>query len=405
MEVLSPNVYFKEKSGGLVPVAAAGTSTVLFIGTLNTKSSSLALTQVTNYTEFLTKFKPDATDVFGYRDDAKTIQHYLPYAVKHFFAEGGALCYVLNLHISAGYKKFDNKVRDLIATQEDITIVAYPDLEANEAGMTLPSDYADTLQRINAFGILDCAKDASHTTLQGKFANVDERKKYFLDNSSSTQAVYYPWVTVANMISGGEVTVDVPPSCLVAGVFARTDGERGVHKAPAGIASGVCRSAYGVATPVSEIEHDTFLALTGNKDKGLRLNFIRPMLGVGTCVWGARTLTTTDDLEGRYINVSRLEIFLKDSLKSGLIWVTFKPNNKELWGQVNRTITAFMRKIWQQGALFGSKEEEAFQVIIDGTNNTEASMAAGELHITLKFAPVKPAEFVVITFTQKTLEE
>ncbi|MGE0526242.1 MAG: phage tail sheath family protein, partial [Bdellovibrionales bacterium] len=213
-------------------------------------------------------------------------------------------------------------------------------------------------------------------------------------------AVYYPWVKVVDATDATQ-TVDIPPSCVVAGVYARTDGERGVHKAPAGISGGICRSVVGVTNPASEIEHDKFVERSTNKE-GIKVNFIRPVVGVGTCIWGARTWYPSGAASGeRYVNVCRLEAFLKDSLRDGLMWVTFKPNTPELWGQVNRSVTAFMRRLWQEGALFGSKEEEAFQVIVDKTNNAE-TMALGELHITLKYAPVKPAEFVVLTFTQKT---
>jgi hypothetical protein len=390
MDILSPKVYVEEKSGGLNPIAGAGTAIVLIVGLAKKASADLNIKAVSNYTEFVSLYGGgDESALYGANGGG---QYYLPYAVKHYFSEGGTICYVLNLNTNGGVKTFGNQeVVDLILSHEDITIICYPDSASDANFNTAIGGICD---KINAYAILDSLSAADHLK---DFAQLS---KFSGVAASKMIGVYYPWVKVPNndiATMANNVSVDVPPSCVVAGIFSRNDSERGVHKAPAGISSGLCRSVLGVKTTVSEFEHDTFIK--GSSGEGIKLNFIRPIQGVGTCVWGARNWKTDADY---YINITRLEAYIKDSLRDGLMWVTFKPNNQELWGQVNRSITAFMRRLWQEGALFGSKEEQAFKVIINSSNNTGDTMALGELHITLMFAPVKPAEFVILTFTQKT---
>jgi phage tail sheath protein FI len=387
MEILSPKVYFEEKPGGLNLIAGAGTALVLFVGLVKASSSGLKVTPISNYTEFVTIYGGGVESAL-YGPNGGAAQYYLPYAVKHFFAEGGTNCYVLNLNVGGNAQHFGDAV-SLMLSHEEITLICYPD-SAGDA--TFTTQLADVCTKLNAFAIIDASVSADHLT------DATHLERFSALAANKMMGVYYPWVKVPNSDSAGGLTVDVPPSCVVAGIFARNDGERGVHKAPAGISSGLCHSVLGVKTTVSEIEHDTFIK-SSTQGAGIKVNIIRPIPGVGTCVWGARTWSADSDI---YINVTRLEAYIKDSLREGLMWVTFKPNNQELWGQVNRSITAFMRRLWQEGALFGAKEEQAFKVIVDNTNNTGDTMPLGELHITLMYAPVKPAEFVILTFTQKT---
>lgn len=210
--------------------------------------------------------------------------------------------------------------------------------------------------------------------------------------NSSFGAMYYPWIQVFDpMIPGAKKFT--PPCGAIAGVFARTDIKRGVHKAPAGTVDGYLRTPVALAKNVSKGEHD-ILNQPG-------INVIRNFPGQGICVWGARTLTT--DAEWQYINIRRLFLFLEESIDEGTQWVVFEPNSPVLWGSVKRNLTAFLTRVWQSGALFGSTADEAFFVKVDSDNNPPAVRDAGQLIIEIGVAPVKPAEFVIIRISQKTL--
>lgn len=210
--------------------------------------------------------------------------------------------------------------------------------------------------------------------------------------NSSFGALYFPWVYINDPLSGKKKLV--PPSGLVAGTYAYTDSTRGVHKAPAGISEGYLDSAMGIEQIVTKGEHDLL--------NPANVNVIRS-LPMGICIWGARTLSA--DSEWTYINVRRLFLFLEKSIYNGMQWVVFEPNDPSLWGKVKRNVTAFLTRVWRDGALFGTTPEEAFFVKVDEENNPPEVRDAGQLIIEVGVAPVKPAEFVVIRISQKTLSK
>lgn len=209
--------------------------------------------------------------------------------------------------------------------------------------------------------------------------------------NTSYGALYYPWIWVPDPLSGGRKLV--PPSGMVAGTYSHTDVMRGVHKAPAGIEEGYLNSAADVERVVTKGEHDTL--------NPVGVNVIRSLPGAGIVVWGARTLSA--DAEWRYINVRRLLLFIEESIDEGTQWVVFEPNSPMLWGKVKRNLTAFLTRVWRDGALFGTTADEAFFVKVDAENNPEEVINAGQLIIEVGVAPVKPAEFVIIRISQKTL--
>jgi uncharacterized protein len=131
------------------------------------------------------------------------------------------------------------------------------------------------------------------------------------------------------------------------------------------------------------------------------VNVIRSIPGSGAVIWGARTLSR--DPEWRYINVRRLFLFIEETIDEGTQWVVFEPNSPILWGKVKRNITAFLTRVWRDGALFGTTADEAFFVKVDAENNPQEVIDAGQLIIEVGIAPVKPAEFVIIRISQKTL--
>ncbi|SEC28247.1 hypothetical protein SAMN04490357_1627 [Streptomyces misionensis] len=197
--------------------------------------------------------------------------------------------------------------------------------------------------------------------------------------------LYYPWVRVFDPASGRNTTV--PPSGHIAGVWARSDAERGVHKAPA---NEVIRGAVDLELRLSKGEQDLL--------NPIGVNCVRAFPGRGIRIWGARTLSS--DPAWRYLNVRRLFNYLEESILLGTQWVVFEPNDDRLWSSIRRNVTAFLTEEWRRGALFGRTAEEAFYVKCDRDNNPQESIDQGRVVCEIGVAPVKPAEFVVFRLAQ-----
>jgi phage tail sheath protein FI len=214
-----------------------------------------------------------------------------------------------------------------------------------------------------------------------------------LGRDSAFAAAYYPQVVVENPLATASATareryLAVPPSGHIAGVWARTDGVRGVHKAPA---NEVLRGIARLETSVTTGEQDLL--------NPMGVNCLRAFGSSGMRIWGARTLARTDP-SWRYIPVRRLFIYLEESIRRGTQWVVFEPNDRDLWERVKRTVTAFLRGVWRSGALVGATPEQAFYVRCDESNNPPESVDEGKLVVEVGVCPVKPAEFVVFRISQ-----
>ncbi|GAA2493669.1 phage tail sheath subtilisin-like domain-containing protein [Winogradskya humida] len=198
-------------------------------------------------------------------------------------------------------------------------------------------------------------------------------------------AVYYPWLKVFDP-AGGQQRI-VPPSGHLAGIWARNDSERGVHKAPA---NEVVRGAVDLELQLTRNEQDLL--------NPVGVNCIRAFAGRGIRVWGARTVAS--DPAWRYLNVRRYFNYVEESILIGTQWVVFEPNDEALWARIRRNISAFLVNEWRAGALFGSRPEDAFYVKCDAETNTPESVDAGRVVCEVGIAPVKPAEFVVFRLAQ-----
>jgi hypothetical protein len=207
---------------------------------------------------------------------------------------------------------------------------------------------------------------------------------------SKQATLYYPWLEVMDRLSGFPKLV--PPCGHVAGVWARTDKTRGVHKAPANEA---IMEITGLGFHITDVEQGE-LNRSG-------LNCIRPFPGRGIRVWGARTLSY--DPEWRYLNVRRLFNFVSDSIMRGTQWAVFEPNDERLWIQLQIAVSNFLTIAWRNGALFGATPDEAFYVKCDRETNPPESIDAGQVVTEVGIAPVKPAEFVVFRINQYTAGE
>ena len=236
------------------------------------------------------------------------------------------------------------------------------------------------------FAILDAPPDM----------DVEAIRKYREDTAnfdSSTGkygALYYPWISITNpnAKNGKDRIIKIPPSGHIAGIYARVDTERGVHKAPANEA---VRGALELERRLIDSEQAIL--------NPIGVNCIRKFPGRGILVWGARTLAE-ESSEWRYINVRRLFNFVEESIYESTQWVVFEPNDMDTWERVKRTVTEFLTRVWRSGALFGATPEQAFYVKCDADLNTPEVRSAGQLIVEVGIAPVKPAEFVIFRFKQ-----
>ena len=210
--------------------------------------------------------------------------------------------------------------------------------------------------------------------------------------SAANSAYYFPWVEAPDPLFGNRPTL-FPPCGFVAGIYASTDASRGVWKAPAGIAAGLT-GAIGLQYNLTDLE---------NGDLNIQaINCLREFKVYGDVVWGARTLQGNDQAgsEWKYVPIRRLALFIESSLYDGTQWVVFEPNDTPLWGQVRLNVGAFMQGLFLQGAFQGQSPSQAYFVKCDGENNPQSSIDLGIVNITVGFAPLYPAEFVVIQIQQ-----
>ncbi|MEU9148970.1 phage tail sheath subtilisin-like domain-containing protein [Streptomyces sp. NPDC048417] len=202
---------------------------------------------------------------------------------------------------------------------------------------------------------------------------------------SKYAALYYPWIKTFDPASGQSRLI--PPSGHVAGVWARNDAERGVHKAPA---NEVIRGAVDLELQITRGEQDLL--------NPIGVNCIRAFPGRGIRIWGARTLSS--DPAWRYLNIRRYFNYLEESILIGTQWVVFEPNDHNLWARIRRNISAFLVNEWRSGALFGQRPEEAYYVKCDEETNPPESVDVGRVICEIGIAPVKPAEFVIFRLAQ-----
>jgi phage tail sheath protein FI len=205
-------------------------------------------------------------------------------------------------------------------------------------------------------------------------------------------AVYFPPVRIADPLDGLRPRA-MPPSGTLAGVYARTDATRGVWKAPAGT-DATLNGVIDLGLPVSDLEN-------GNLNPH-GINVLRSFPAYGRVVWGARTTRGSDAQadEYKYVPIRRLALFLEESLYRGTQWVVFEPNDEPLWAQIRLNLGVFMNGLFRQGAFQGSTPQEAYFVKCDKETTTQADRNLGIVNIEVGFAPLKPAEFVVITIQQ-----
>jgi uncharacterized protein len=268
----------------------------------------------------------------------------------------------------------------------DISIVAAP---GYSAGGNANDDTRAVVQTVSnalvshaermkyRIAVLDSANDQGLADVRAQRAQLD----------STHAALYYPWVRVVDPVTDQEIVL--PPSGFVAGIYARNDVEKGVHKAPA---NEVVRGALGFEFTLNKAQQDVL------NPEGI--NCFRFFEGRGNRLWGART--TSSDPEWKYVNLRRYFAYVERSIERGTQWVVFENNGDPLWANVRRTVEDFLFNEWKQERLLGEKPEQAYFVRCDRTTMTQNDLDNGRLICLIGVAPVRPAEFVIFRIGQWT---
>jgi Bacteriophage tail sheath protein len=388
----TPGVYVQEIPAGPRPIQAVGTSTAAFIGEAPLADAMVNEARAcNNWSEFVARFMPEEE-----KDRKSTV---LSNAVYGFFENGGSRCFIVNTGKGADV----DDALAVAAIEDEIAIVAAP-------GLTDPATHAalqshcerledrvailDTPEEVDDIGKLTQVETVEGPSRGGRrsraggAADEGPKKGGLLPAQSDRgfTTVYFPWLTVLDPIE--DVLVNVPPSGHMAGIWARTDANRGVHKAPANeTVNGALNLTYRLTRDEQGVLND------------VGVNCLRLFARSGIRVWGARTRADPAS-EWRYVNVRRLFNMIEESIVEGTNWIVFEPNDPTLWKHIRRDIGAFLTRVWRDGALFGATPDEAFFVKCDPETNPPDVIDAGQVVAVVGIAPVKPAEFVVFQVMQ-----
>ncbi|MFN8073818.1 MAG: phage tail sheath subtilisin-like domain-containing protein [Kineosporiaceae bacterium] len=410
---LTPGVYVEEMPATTRPIEGVGTSTLAVVGSVTSAEAPVGVpVAVGNWAQYLRTFKPTGPSTP------------LTLAVFGFFANGGQRVYVLNVG-EGGTLAGTTRRPGLSALEEidEIAIVAapgYTDVASYEALIShceslrdrvaildAPAEVSDimALTRVatassgrrgsssssssasSAAGHDDAADgDASSSSSGPSAPSGPSSPAALAPRPTSWASYYFPWIVVVDPVTGEQV--QAPPSGHVAGIWARTDATRGVHKAPA---NEPVRGAIDLTYRLTAAEH-------GELNTG-GVNAIRFSTTDGIKVLGARTLAGSSS-EWRYLNVRRLFAMIEESILQSTGWIVFEPNDRTLWNMIRRDISAFLTRLWRTGALMGRTPAEAFFVKCDDETNPQEEIDAGVVTAVIGIAPVKPAEFIVFKVSQ-----
>ena len=355
----------------------------------------------TNFSEYTKRFGPfSADDPKGGPGQALHPQHRaLTHAVYGFFKNGGTRCFVARIKNNNAAEL--ERALQAFESIDAVAIICAPGLDGKDVWGKLVEHCEKTEDR---FAILDCPAEVETGDEKPdvKLLSYDVQEPA-LPAPSKNAAFYFPYIEVvdpAKQLQDQDLSRDVelkyrgrvyvPPSGHIAGIYARTDEERGVHKAPANVpVLGALNVKYYISKAKQELLNPQ------------GVNCIRNMNGNIT-VWGARTIGGDKNGEWKYVNVRRFFLFLRESIEEGTQWVVFEPNDMALWGKIRRNLIAFLTNVWRGGALFGATPEEAFYVKCDAELNPPEVRDLGMVVTEIGVAIVRPAEFVIFRITQET---
>jgi len=369
-DVESPGVYVEELPSGIHTIRAVETSTLALIGNTERTSEDRIIRSLVDYENHFGSAIPS---LFLYE------------SVKLFFENGGKSCMIFSS--GEGETISEEAILDALerSRRAEVQLVSIPDVVVLE-----PASFYRVQNRLSN----SCALLKDRFALLNTLPSQENALTDFADfrsNSSSSDlsysAVYYPYLVT----SDGR---KVPPSGAIAGIYSRVDEARGVWKAPA---NEVIYGITGFAQNLTDAEQDV-----ANVDaSGKSINILRSFTGRGNVVWGARTLAGNDN-EWRYVPVRRLAIQIETSLLKGSNWAVFEPNDEPLWNNLNSSFSVFMETMYRQGAFQGSRQEQAYFVKV-GLNETMTQTDVDEdrLIYEVGFAPLRPAEFIILRNTRQ----
>ncbi|QCP51747.1 phage tail sheath family protein [Trinickia violacea] len=376
------------------------------------KVESLDTKLCTNFTEYAQRFGTfsaykDTPDLPYDNPDLWTFSpmhpghHALTHAVNGFFKNGGTKAFVCRIDRE---EQLEDALENFKSIDE-LAIIAIPGLPKSADNWEALMTHVEN--RENCFAILDSQQvvnDGDDNDLDVQQLNYTSAgENAALPRPCKNAAFYFPHIEVidpAKLLQDGDVArkvnpkyrgrTYVAPSGHLAGIYARTDTERGVHKAPANcVIRGAIEVKYYVSKPVQELLNPQ------------GVNAIRIMNNAVT-VWGARTIGGDANSEWKYVSVRRLFLFLQKSIEEGTQWIVFEPNDEALWGKIRLNVSAFLTNVWRSGALFGATPEEAFYVKCDAELNPPEVRDLGQVITEIGVAIVRPAEFVIFRITQST---
>jgi phage tail sheath protein FI len=307
----------------------------------------------------------------------------LPAQVNPSVALGGGADEDIGKLTTADYHTAIDKLQKI----SDVNLLCIPDAVG---GKMKPADTQD----IQAYMVAHCAK------MKDRFAILDSlpmpsppsfttviNQRQNMNSDGGYAALYFPWISISNPLASGRILV--PPSGHTAGVYANSDSNFGVFRAPANEA---IVSALDLETTVTDDEQGPL--------NEIGINVIRAFKGQGIKIWGARTIAPQDVTQWRFVNVRRLLIFIEKSIQEGTRFAVFEPNNLTLWQTLKRLVSAFLRDQWEAGALFGDTPDQAYRVRVDETLNPPETRALGQLIIQVTVVPTTPAEFIIFKVIQ-----
>jgi uncharacterized protein len=384
----TPGVYVEEVPSSSKPIEGVGTAIAAFVGFVPGGPVNRPI-RISSWAQFANVY----SDPLASENGPFMASTYFAHAVRGFFDNGGRRCWVIRAVPggSAPDRPFaaDQALRaglGRLAAIDEVTMVCMPDLASSQEAERASSD------TLGATLVEECERAGNRMAILDpppglQPQHVVEWRTNVAHHDSPSATLYWPWIEVTEPVA--EQPVLVPPSGHVAGVWARTDNAHGIHRAPT---DGAVLGARGVAHLIREDELE-MLERAG-------VNGIRSFPGRGIRIWGSRTLSS--DPEWRYVNVRRLFVYISESIKEGTRWAAFEPNDDELWSRLRSSIADFLTRLWSEGALFGSSPEEAFFVKCDEETNPPDVIEAGKVVVEIGFAPLRPAEFVVLRISQLT---
>ena len=372
-----PGIYVDEIPGGVRSIEGVATSIALFAGWTPRGPVDAAL-QVSSFVEFERAFGGlDARSPVGY-------------SVQQFFANGGHTAWIMRIAGSRGRALAPNGAAfrrallrrfgpDSATDRIDLyNLVCVPGLTHAATLATLQAE----CRRRRAFLIIDSSAEATVESM------ITGGTDGLTGPDGSCSAIYFPWLRAPDPLRSGAMH-PFPPCGFVAGMMARTDATRGVWKAPAGVEA-TLTGATGPVINLGDADQDRL--------NPHAINALRTLPRARTVAWGARTLHGQDERasQWKYIPVRRLALFIEESLHRGMRWAAFEPNGESLWAQIRLTAGAFLDGLFRQGAFQGRSPRDAYFVKCDPATTTQADIDQGIVNVVVGFAPLKPAEFVIL---------